>query len=345
MRSHTSPLRRPSAGRLFLLAALAAALLTTAPARAQSVSVVDAGLVTGFQDLFDRHLKRGRALVAADFDLDGRVDFYLGNPGDESFIVPNVPSPLGSPFFLPVQVLVQRRITWGAASADYDNDGDYDLFIATGGNEGYGYDYLFKNLWIESGETQLTFQDVTAEAGGAGPVLSGQTTPWPVSSANAVWGDYDLDGDVDLFVNVNITFRLVPEELRGCNILWRNEGNGTFTDVTEQVGLAASHRPTRNSTFVDIDNDGDLDLYETNFRDINVLWKNELAETGRATFTDATLELSLPGEDLRSPLHTFASAAADLNNDGWQDLIAFFRFGEGGGNRRRIPTVMATPSS
>jgi len=72
-----------------------------------------------------------------------------------------------------------------------------------------------------------------------------------------------------------------------------------------------------------------LDLYESNFEDDNILWENSLVETGAATFTDVTAAMSLPGEDLRFPYETFASAAADFNNDGWQDIIAFHRFQAG----------------
>ena len=74
-----------------LVAALVVAMLTMfEPPIGAASGVIDLGAVTGFQDRFFGHYDRGRALVAADFDLDGRIDFYMGNPGDESFILRNV---------------------------------------------------------------------------------------------------------------------------------------------------------------------------------------------------------------------------------------------------------------
>jgi len=306
--------------------------------KAQKPEVVDIALESGFQDAWFGHFKRGRAMVAADFDLDGRVDFYVGNPGDESFVIRNTTELDGKVHFEMVQVLLKGEVAWGASAADYDNDGDYDLFITLGGNESTGYNHLFKNLWMESGMSQLCFIDVTDTAGLRGPVLPDFESPPPLASAGAVWGDYDRDGDVDLFVNVRAVNSLVdpnsepasPLLLR--NILWRNDGDGTFTDVTDEVGLGVSLRQTQHSTFLDIDNDGDLDLFENNLGDRNVLWRNRLMESGTASFEDVTREFSNPPSDnLSYPIWSFASTAADFNNDGWQDLIVFVN-----GNRTEL---------
>jgi hypothetical protein len=343
-------------------------------AEAQTITVRDLGYQSTFQDDYLGHFKRGRALVAADFDLDGRTDFYMGNPGDESFILHNI-SANGRTRFEMGQVLVADSIAWGAAAADYDNDGDYDLFITCGANEGIGLNYLFKNMLKEEGA--LRFEDVSDFAGIRGPYDSQGNGPYQVSNANSVWGDYDLDGDVDIFVSVNdwgandqsaplmdmpsgispttdlgihgdacgdVRFiaprhkstvqrmgavaATIPDELFGRNILWRNNGDGTFTDVTLAAGLT-SRNGTRHSTFFDYDNDGDLDLYENNHGDLNVLWRNNIIGTGEPTFTNASLSFVTPGvEDIRYPNLSFASCAADFNNDGWQDLVGFMR-GEG----------------
>lgn len=358
--------RRPVAWRgprrrgVWLAAGLA--LLAPFPASAQpQIQVTDIGLQSRFQDTFFGHHKRGRALVAADFNLDGRVDFYAGNPGDESFVMVNMVGPGGQTVFRSVQTLLVGELAWGAAAADYDNDGDYDLFITTGGNETVGFNYLFKNQFLETG--RLRFANVTGQAGVRGPIPPGGGSPIQVRNANAVWGDYDRDGDVDVFVNVNRlgSFLGEPDALRpgagevsndcadpgppppaprflaggtpadgaepeeGRNILWRNNGDGTFTDVTDAVGLGVTFRPTRHSTFFDFDNDGDIDLYENNMDDFNVLWRNNLVEAGSAVFEDVTVAMSLPGEDLRYPYGSFASCSADFNQDGWEDLIVFKR--------------------
>ncbi len=302
--------------------------MTCAVSNSQAApDIIDLGLGSGFQDTWGGHHKRGRALVAADFDLDGRVDFYVGNPSDESFILRNVTQPGGAPRFMFSQLLLNDELAWGGAAADYDNDGDYDLFISNGGNEGVGYDFLFRNMWIENGETTLSFVDVSEEAGIRGPVPPGSSQPLAVASANAVWGDVNADGYVDIFVNVTIEAE-TPEPLKGRNILWMNNGDGTFSDVTTQAGLGTTRRVTRNSTFVDVDNDGDIDLYELNYQDYNVLWRNQLKETGRATFEDVTAEFSnLPTENISLPRESFVSCSADFNNDGWQDIIVGRRGG------------------
>ena len=292
-------------------------------AQSQSFSVTDVALSTGFQDTTFGHYKRGRACIAADFDLDGFIDFYMGNPGDESYILRNVPGGGGTRGFVQGQVLVTGELTWGGVAFDYDNDGDYDLFVACGGNEGIGFNYLFRNDWILNGQPtgQLIFTDVTDEAGVAGIVPDGEDDPIRTSSGNAVIADYDRDGDDDIFVNGNFKFLPGHEELEGRNTLWRNNSDGTFTDVTVASGLGEYRAATRHSTFFDFDNDSDPDLYENVFNGCNVLWRNN----GDGTFSDVTALMSAPGEDLSEPLRSFASASADFNNDGWEDLIVFMR--------------------
>jgi hypothetical protein len=285
----------------------------------------DIGLKTGFQDIRFGHLQRGRALVAADFDLDGRVDFYSGNPGDESYVLHNLPGPGGIPHFEVVQTLLVGELAFCAAVFDYDNDGDPDIFVGEGGVEGIGFAHLFKNGWMESGQQNLSFEDVTHEAGVAGPIPPGHESPMPVSAMGVVAADYDRDGWTDVFVSVNIADQTLPP-LKGRNILWHNNGNGTFTDVTDAMGLGVTRESTRFSTWIDYDNDGDPDLYENDFDGYTHMWQNRLGEAGQAQFVDVTQQLSPPGQNLACPFQSFASAAADFNNDGWQDLAVFMRW-------------------
>lgn len=295
----------------------------------------DQSLTFRFQDSQAGFHQRGRANIAADFDLDGYVDFYFGNGGDAGYILRNVD---GVSMEI-TQVLTNNALTWGGVALDYDNDGDYDLFVTGGGNENEALDYLYRNEFMETG--QLWFTDVTDEAGVAGRYVGG--IPTPLASANAVAFDYNQDALTDIFVNVNF-FRSTRhledgsqnyfcgidyKETEGAgeqgkNILWRNNGDGTFTDVIDEVGLGTSLRRTRHSTAFDIDNDGDMDLYEQNRVGENILWRNLLVETGTATFEDVTDEFSnQPQEDLHYPIASFVSAAADFNNDGWEDLAVF----------------------
>ncbi len=134
--------RRASIRTLLAGSVVAAGVLTgqfSASSKAQGPTVVDIGGQSGFQDGRLGHFTRGRACVAADFDLDGRIDFYLGNPGDESIVLWNGGEDKnGITQFELSQVLLEGELAWGAAAADYDNDGDYDLFITCGANEGSG---------------------------------------------------------------------------------------------------------------------------------------------------------------------------------------------------------------
>jgi hypothetical protein len=285
-------------------------------------TVRDVAVEAGVQGGPGGALQRGRACIAADFDLDGRLDLYVGNPGDQSYVLRNETGDDGVLRFGPPSVLMEGGLPWGGAGADYDGDGDLDLYISVGGNEGEGYDRLLRNLLVETGA--VAFEDVTDVAGIAGPVTAGGVVT-ETASAGGVWGDIDQDGDDDLFVSVNSNEAIEPGSAVGRNIAWRNNGDGTFTDVTEAWQLDGSHAKTRHSTLLDIDNDGDLDLFENNFRGLNVLWRNQLAETGETRFTDITAAVSNERANLSLPRRAFASAAADFNNDGHEDLVVFSR--------------------
>src|SRR5262245_25984533 len=158
-----------------------------------SISFSDIALDIGFQD----RLTHGRALVAADFDNDGLTDFYLGNPGDllvsddDSFVLWNEgPDEKGNYHFRKGEVLIKGDIAYTASAADYDNDGDQDLFVGIGGQEGIGLDHLFQN----SGGV---FTDVSEIAGIRGP--KGPRGGWiPTATSAGTWADYDNDGDLDL---------------------------------------------------------------------------------------------------------------------------------------------------
>ncbi|MBI1951499.1 MAG: CRTAC1 family protein [Acidobacteria bacterium] len=307
------------------MAALAILATSTLPAGdpEEGLSVADLGLASGFQDYWENHYRRGRSIVADDFDGDGRLDYFIGNPGDESFVFQNLgPGPEGVVRLAPAQVLLRGDLAFGASAADYDNDGDADLFVGCGGLDGTCLDFLFRNDSVPGG---IKFSDVSLPAGIRGPVANG--VPLAHSSGGGTWGDYDRDGDPDLFVGLRGIGGGIPPN---PGTLWKNNGDGSFSDATAEARLTEA--PDRrmadfgffqNTTWIDADNDGDLDLFLNNAGGPNSMRKNLLAEEGTARFVEATLEFSLPGEDLRYPYYSFASAVADFNNDGWQDLILF----------------------
>ena len=206
----------------------------------------------------------------------------------------------------------------GVAVGDYDNDGWPDLFVANvTGNQ------LFHN------NGNGTFTDVTAKAGLQGATLDGKKM-W---SAGAGWFDYNNDGLLDLFV-VNYCKWEVNKDpyctigggARGyChpryyapthNSLYRNNGDGTFTDVSAETGIASQFGKGMSVSFADYDGDGFLDAFVSNDTTRNFLFHNiggktfeEVGELTGVAYGSSGAALSGMGSDFR-----------DLNNDGLPDI-------------------------
>lgn len=172
--------------------------------------------------------------------------------------------------------------------ADYNNDGQMDIFIPRG-------------AWLDRPmrPTLLrndggTFTDVTAEA-----KLSA-----PFNSNAACWADYDNDGFVDLFVACE----------KQPNRLYHNRRDGTFEDVAKRAGVDGSGAGfTKGATWIDYDNDGAPDLFLNNLSAAAQLFRNE----GDGRFTDVTSPMNIDG-----PMHGFSCWAWDYDNDGWLDIFA-----------------------
>jgi len=171
--------------------------------------------------------------------------------------------------------------------ADFDNDGCKDVLVMRGGWE------LAQRRSLLRNNCNGTFTDVTAAAGLLTPVTSSQT---------AVWADIDNDGRVDLFVGNEDA----PSQL------FHNKGNGTFVDIAKAAGVARTAF-TKAVTSGDYDNNGFPDLYVSNFRDGNLLYRNN----GDRTFTEVSRAAGVVGADRGFPAWFF-----DYDNDGWDDLFA-----------------------
>ncbi len=143
---------------------------------------------------------------------------------------------------------ILETITAGLALFDYDNDSDIDIYFLNGKPlKGSKSDVLPKNALYRN-EGNWKFTDVTAKAG-VGDTGYG---------LGVVVGDYDNDGDPDMYLNNY-----------GPNVLYRNNGDGTFTDVTKQAGVVNGFRTGAGACFLDMDKDGDLDLYVSNYIDFS----------------------------------------------------------------------------
>ena len=174
--------------------------------------------------------------------------------------------------------------------ADYDNDGDTDIYVMRGAwleKVGRGYpNSLLRN------DGRGRFRDVTFEAG-----LGKEHFP----TQTAAWADYDNDGDLDLYVGNEHN----PSQL------FRNNGDGTFTDTARQAGVL-NNDFAKAVSWGDYDNDRFPDLYVSNFGGPNRLYRNE----GDGTFTDLAPEL-----EVAFPYRSFPSWFWDFNNDGALDLF------------------------
>lgn len=185
--------------------------------------------------------------------------------------------------------------TYGASWADYDRDGDLDLYVCLYEYEGTEED-LPKMNHLYRNEGDGTFTDVTLAAGvGDGIRMSFQ----------GVWIDYDKDGWQDLYVINDRWF---------ANSMYRNNGDGTFTDVTLSTGTAVTEEEPMTATVGDFDNDDDLDIFMTNtgFFDNHAML---LVNNGDGTFTERAIEYGVA-----TPVWAWGATWVDMDNDGWQDL-------------------------
>jgi hypothetical protein len=156
------------------------------------------------------------------------------------------------------QRYIVESVSAGLALFDYDRDGDEDIYFLNGAAlKGTKYDAPPKNALYRN-EGGWKFTDVTDKAG-VGDTGFG---------LGVVAGDYDNDGDLDLYVNNY-----------GPNVLYRNNGDGTFTDMTKQSGVANGHKVGAAAFFLDMDKDGDLDLFVSNY--LKFTYQNHLMRTSK----------------------------------------------------------------
>jgi hypothetical protein len=263
----------------------------------------------------------GAGCAFLDYDNDGWMDIYLVNSGPSDFFSPT--TPLKNALYHNNHDGTFTDVTdkagvaggtfgMGVAAADYDGDGWVDLYVTS-----YGRNILYHN------NHDGTFTDVTAKAGVAAP-------GW---STCAVWFDYDNDGKLDLFVSSFVlynkqtscgnnrlgrNFYCIPRIFQPQpSHLFHNNGDGTFTDVSKESGIAASPGKSFGVVATDVNNDGLIDLFVANDTMPNFLFLNK----GHGKFEEIGLSAGVAYSDAGSPRSGMGVDAADYDGDGWQDLF------------------------
>jgi hypothetical protein len=235
-----------------------------------------------------RSFSMAGGVIVDDFDNDGRLDILTSN-ADACAPLQWFRRDEGGMF-------VERTAEAGLAGqlgglnlnqADYDNDGCLDVLLMRG-----GWDLPQRRTLLRN-NCNGTFTDVTAAAGLLAPVTASQT---------AVWADIDNDGWIDLFVGNEDT----PAQL------FRNRGDGTFEDIAASAGVQRTAF-TKGVAAADYDNDGFTDLYVSNFRGANFLYRNNRDRT----FSEVAALAGVSGADRGFPTWFF-----DYDNDGLDDLFA-----------------------
>jgi len=273
----------------------------------------------------DRQLPEtvGAGCAFLDYDNDGWMDIYLVNSGPSDFFTPS--APLKNALYRNnhdgtfVDVTDKAGVAggkfgMGVAAADYDGDGNIDLYVTN-----YGSNILYRN------NGNGTFTDVTDKAGVTAP-------GW---STCATWFDYDNDAKLDLFVSSFVfydksqnplctdptlkqRYYCVPRLFKPQpSRLFHNNGDGTFKDVSRESGIAGSPGKSFGAVATDVNNDGLMDLFVANDTMPNFLFLNK----GGGKFEEIGLAAGVAYGEAGRPRSGMGVDAADFDGDGWQDLF------------------------
>jgi len=265
----------------------------------------------------------GSGAAFLDYNNDGHLDIYLLNGSRMPGFQPEKPPTNvlyrnnGDGTFTDVTAIAgvgDTSYSFGCAIADYDNDGDQDIYVTN-----FGPNILYRN----NGDG--TFTDVTEEAG-VGDTLWG---------TSATFVDYDNDGFLDLYVCNYVDWSVEkdkkcyhrgirsycdPAEYPGVpDVLYHNNGDGTFTDVTKSAGVFIPWGKGLGVVCGDYDNDGDQDIYVANDGVQNCLFRNN----GDGTFTEVGLFSGVGFNENGKAEAGMGTDFGDYNNDGFLDIIVF----------------------
>jgi hypothetical protein len=274
---------------------------------------------------------KGSGIAFFDYDMDGWLDVFLTNGMrlEETYTPENGPTTHlfknnrdGTFTDVTAKAGIARTgWTVGVCVGDYDNDGWDDLFCTTWGHN---------VLWHNNGDG--TFTDVTKKAG-----LYDERVRW---NSGCCWLDYDRDGHLDLFVGnyIDIDLKKIPVPGQtgycqwkgipvmcgprglpgGMNILYHNNGDGTFTDVSEKAGiLKPGPRYSITAVSYDFDNDGWPDIYVAVDSEPSILYHNN----HDGTFTDIAVVAGCAYNEDGQEQAGMGVGVADYDADGWFDIF------------------------
>jgi tetratricopeptide (TPR) repeat protein len=247
-----------------------------------------------------------------DYNNYGRPDIFLANHGADGGL--SLYRNLGGGKFEDVTLaagLDPKAHGVGCAAGDYDNDGYADLAVT-----------LDRGLLLLHNEKNGTFRDMAASSGIKSEVLD----------AGPTFIDYDHDGDLDLFVTGDAdTPDSFSRKLSGANRMWRNNSDGTFTDVTETLKLSGE-TPNIAAVGTDYNNDRAIDIVTTGMGSgLPEVVANANGPTGTLIYRNPREGAFVPHDlwSSRMPSQTAGVAVLDFDHDGWMD-IAFTHLGPPG---------------
>lgn len=227
------------------------------------------------------------SICSGDLDQDGYNDLLFGGSSKVAFLMSRKNTSEFEETIMPDFIFSQR-----STLSDIDNDGDLDAFVCRDD----GVSQSFRN---DGTGNMILDQSLIQTA-----VLPG--------NYSAIWTDYNNDGNIDLYISKCLA-NAQPGNPARTNLLYRNNGDGTFTETGAEAGLD-DNAQSWSTVFEDFDNDGDFDAFIVNHDQENRLFRNN----GNSTFTNIIADSGIDPFDLGA----FENSSGDFNNDGFIDIFS-----------------------